>query len=172
MSASPAALAAQNFAARFGAVVTGGQKTLPATTTAHLFSVTGGRILLTSVTGVVGTVIQAQACTISIGNTPSGGAASVASIAAASASVSGLAVGSPLGVPAFAAGAPVALVLGTVNGVLPAVDAGVPISASPAGICIVPAGNIDWTTSATNTGAVAWTITYLPYDVGASATAL
>lgn len=172
MSASPAALAAQNFQARFGAVVTGGQKTLPATTTAHLFTVSTGRVLITSITGVVGTVIQAQACTISIGNTPTGGAASVASIAAASASVSGVGVGASFGVPAFAAGAPVALVFTTANGVLPAVDVAIPIDVTPCGLCVVPAGTIDWTTSATNTGAIAWTVYYCPFDVGATVTAL
>jgi hypothetical protein len=36
----------------------------------------------------------------------------------------------------------------------------------------VPAGTIDWTTSATNTGAASWQIWYLPIDTGASVTAL
>lgn len=280
MPASPVAMAAQQFAARFGVLVTGGAKTLPASTTAHLFSVTGGRILLVSMTGVVGTVVQAQACTISIGNTPTGGAASVASIAAASASVSGLAVGATFGVPPFsssavsstatgtitsgagsaalangvpasgfslgfsaapssagtailsnvtggsitwnipsaqtspynvnfpapitttsgavaatltiaglgtgagnvtlfglaaatpAAPAAAALVFSTVNGVLPAADAGIALDTTGSCLCMVPAGNIDWTTSATNTGAVAWSVSYVPFDAGATVTAL
>ena len=31
---------------------------------------------------------------------------------------------------------------------------------------LVTAGTIDWKTSATNTGAVKWTIKYIPVDVG------
>lgn len=172
MPASPAALASQNFSARFGALVTGGQKTLPATTTGHLFTVAGGRILVTSVTGVVGTVFQALACTISIGNTPTGGSAAVASISAASASVSGLPVGASLGVPAFSSGNPAALVFTAASGVLPGADIGIPLDVSGSCLCLVPAGTVDWTTSATLTGAAAWTISYVPYDAGATVTAL
>lgn len=169
MTVSPAAQAAQQFAAYYGALVTGGAKTLPAGTTGHLFTVAGGRVMITSVTAVVSTVIQAQACTISIGNTPAGGSASVASIAAASSSVSGVAVGASFGVPAFSSGAS-ALVFTTANGVLAAADMGV--SLDDGGICLCPAGTVDWTTSATNTGAVTWTLGYVPYDAGATVTAL
>jgi hypothetical protein len=47
---------------------------------------------------------------------------------------------------------------------------GVPISSG--GIAIVPAGTIDWTASATNTGAVSWSVVYVPFDTGATVTAL
>lgn len=170
MAASPAAQAAQLFAAAFGALVTGGAKTLPATTTGHLFTVAGGRVIVTSITGTVSTVVQAQACTVSLGNTPTGGSAATASIAAASASVSGLAVGASFGAPAFSAGSPAALVFTGASGVLPSADLGVRVDLG--GVCLVPAGTIDWTTSATNTGAVVWSVTYIPYDAGASVTAL
>lgn len=170
MAVNPAAQAAQLFAAAFGALVTGGAKTLPATTTGHLFTVAGGRVIVTSITGTVSTVVQAQACTVSIGNTPSGGSAATTSITSASASVSGLAVGASFGVPAFSSGSPAALAFTAASGVLPSADLGVRVDLG--GICLVPAGTIDWTTSATNTGAVAWSITYIPYDAGASVTAL
>lgn len=170
MSTNPAVQASQLFAAAFGAVVTGGAKTLPATTTGHLFTVSGGRVIITSITGTVSTVVQAQACTVSIGNTPTGGSAAVASVAAASASVSGLAVGASLGVPAFSSGSPAALAFTGASGVLPAVDLAVQVASG--GICLVPAGTIDWTTSATNTGAVTWSVAYVPYDAGATVTAL
>lgn len=169
MAVNPAAQAAQAYASSYGAVVTGGAKTLPASTTGHLFTVAGGRVIITSFTGVVSTVIQAQACTISVGNTPAGGSASVASIAAASSSVSGVAAGATFAVPPYSSGA-AALVFSTVNGVLPTADLG--ISLDDGGLYIVPAGTIDWTTSATNTGAVTWTVTYVPYDAGATVTAL
>ena len=43
---------------------------------------------------------------------------------------------------------------------------------SSIGIALVPAGTIDWTTSATNTGAITWSVSYVPYDPGAYITAL
>lgn len=170
MAINPAAQAAQLLAATFGAIVTGGVKTLPASGTGHLFTVSGGRVIVTSITGTVSTVVQAQACTISIGNTPTGGSAAPTSITSASSSVSGLAVGASLGVPAFSSGSPAALLFTGASGVLAAVDLGVQIESS--GICLVPAGTVDWTTSATNTGAVTWSIGYVPYDTGATVTAL
>lgn len=169
MAVNPAAQAAQNFAAYYGAIVTGGAKALPASGTGHLFTVSGGRVIITTVTGIVSTVIQAQACTVSVGNTPAGGSVSVASIAAASSSVSGVAVGASFAVPPFSSGA-AALVFSTANGVLPTADLG--ISLDDGGLYLVPAGTIDWTTSATNTGAVTWSIGYVPYDTGAFITAL
>jgi hypothetical protein len=169
MTASPAAQAAQQLAAYYGVLVTGGAKTLPASGTGHLFTVAGGRVMITSVTGVVSTVIQAQACTISIGNTPSGGSGANTSIATASSSVSGVAVGATFGVPPYSSGA-AALVFTAASGVLPAADLGV--SVDDGGLYLVPAGTIDWTTSATNTGAITWTVGYVPYDSGATVTAL
>lgn len=168
MPTSPAALASQAFASFYGAVVTGGAKALPATATGHLFTVAGGRVIVTSLTGVVSTVIQAQACTISVGNTPTGGSGSNASIATASSSVSGVAVGATFAVPPYSSGA-AALVFSGANGILPTADLG--ISLDDGGLYLVPAGTIDWTTSATNTGAVTWTVTYVPYDAGATVAA-
>ena len=170
MTVSPAKQAAQILAASFGALVTGAAKTLPASTTGHLFTVAGGRVLITSITGSVSTVVQAQACTVSIGNTPTGGSVAVASIAAASASISGLAAGASLGVPVFSSGSPAALVFTGASGVMAAADMG--IQSESSGLCLVPAGTIDWTTSATNTGAAIWTVGYVPYDAGATITAL
>lgn len=172
MPVSSAAQAAQSFAVSYGAVTTGAAKTLPASATGHLFTVSGGRVLLTSMLGTVTTVIQAQACTIAIGNTPSGGSAATTSVASASASVSGLAVSSALAVPAFSGGplAPAALVLTGAAGVLAGGLIG--FSLDDGGICLVPAGTIDWTTSATNTGAVTWTVGWVAYDPGATVTAL
>lgn len=170
MAINPAAEAAQQWAAYYGALVTGAAKTLPASTTGHLFTVSGGRVIVTGMTGVVSTVIQAQACTISIGNTPTGGTGVNTSVTSASGSVSGLALGASLGVQAFSSGSPQALLFTGASGVLAAPELGV--SVDDGGICLVPAGTIDWTTSATNTGAVTWSLSYIPYDAGAAVTAL
>jgi hypothetical protein len=167
MAINPASQAAQLFAAAYGAVVTGGAKTLPASTTGHLFTVSGGRVIITSVTGVVSTVIQAQACTIAIGNTPTGGSNS-ASLATASSSVSGLAVGASLYVPLFSSGNPQPLLFSGASGVV----SNAAVALGSGGIALVPAGTIDLTTSATNTGAIIWSVSYIPYDAGATVTAL
>lgn len=168
MTTNPAGQAAQLFASDFGAVVTGGAKTLPASTTGHLFTVAGGRVIVTSLVAVVSTVIQAQACTISVGNTPTGGSGAGTSIATASSSVSGVAAGATFYVLAFSTGSPQALAFTGASGVAPGPGAQV----ASGGICIVPAGTIDWVTSATNTGALTWSVSYVPYDAGAVVTAL
>lgn len=151
------------FAAYYGVQVTGGAKTLPATGTGHLFTVAGGRVLVTSLTGVVTTAVQAQACTVSLGSTPTGGSVGIATLATAN-SVISAPVGQNLSMPALsAASAPQLLVVSSLA---------VAIPFNPGGIAVVGAGTIDWTTSATNTGAVTWSITYIPYDAGATVTAL
>lgn len=171
MPASPAAQAAQKFIETYGALVTGGPKTLPASGSGDIFSVAGGRVIITSLTGVVTTVIQAQACTISVGNKPTGGSSATTTLCAASASVSGLAVGASLAVPQAKAsalmfsGADGTLLWNTTSGAQ-----GVPVVSG--GLVIVPAGTIQITTSATNTGAIQWSVTYVPYDAGATVTAL
>lgn len=170
MAVNPGAQAAQAFATSYGTVATGAAKTLPASTTGHLFTVSGGRVLVTGITGVVSTAVQAQACTISIGNTPTGGSAAVASIASASSSVSGATVGTSFGVGAFSSGSPAALVVTGASGVLAGANIG--FSLDDGGIGLVPPGTIDWTTSATNTGAVTWSVSYVPYDASASVVAL
>lgn len=146
----------------YGAQVTGGAKTLPATGTGHLFTVAGGRVLITSLTGVVTTAIQNQACTVSIGATPTGGAAAAAALATAT-SVINAALGQNLSMGPLSGGAATALLVS-------ALATAVPFNSG--GIAVVGAGTIDWTTSATNTGAVTWSLTYIPYDVGATVTAL
>jgi len=160
--------AAQLFQAIYGQVVTGTAKTLPASGTGHLFTVSGGRVVVTSMTATVSTVVQAQACTVSVGNTPAGGSGANTSIATASASVSGLALGAAFYVPAFTSGSPSALAFTGASGVM----SGTGVQLASGGICVVPAGTVDWTTSATNTGAAAWSLTYVPYDAGATVTAL
>lgn len=170
MSVSPARQAAQKFLETYGALVTGSPKTLPASGSGDIFLVTGGRVIVTSLTGVVTTVIQTQACTISVGNKPTGGSSAVATLCAASASVSALPVGASLAVPQAKA---TALILSAADGTLlwNTSSGAQGVAVANGGLAIVPAGSIQITTSATNTGAIQWSVTYIPYDAGAAITA-
>lgn len=128
---------------------------LPATAALNIFTVSGGRILLVSLIGEVTTIIQAQACTIKVTSTPTTGTA--VDLSAVSASLSGLEVGGKLTLPAAAA---TALVSGNAGGVI-----------GKQASWVIPVGNISYTTSATNTGAIKWDLTYVPLDVGAQVVA-
>ena len=168
MGVNPAAQAAQVAASLYGAVVPGGAKSLPASTTGHIFTVATGRVIVTSLTGVISTAIQAQATTLSVGNTPTGGSASTASFCA-TLDLTGKAAGVSLAVPQakasalMSSGADGTLLFSTTSGAQ-----GVTVQV----IAPVPAGTIDVTTVATSTGAITWTVTYVPYDAGATVTAL
>lgn len=168
MPVSPAAQAAQLFAVYYGALVTGGPKTLPASTSGDIFTVTGGRVVITSITGVVTTAIQNQACTLSVGHKPSGGSAQTTTLATATA-VTNAAIGASVAVPPFSSGSPQALAVLATTAVVPGTDLGTVITSG--GIAMVPAGTIQVTTSATNTGAITYSVTYVPYDSGAVVTA-
>lgn len=162
--------AAELFGAYYGFLVAGGPKTLPASTTGHIFTVSGGRVIVTTLTGVVTTVIQAQATTLSVGNTPTGGSASTASFCA-TLDLNGKVVGTSLAVPQAKASA---LISSGADGTLlwSTTSGAQGVAASNGGLLLVPAGTIDVTTVATSTGAIQWSLTYLPYDAGATITAL
>lgn len=168
MSIGKYAQAAQLFASTYGLLVTGSAKTLPATTSGDIFTITGGRIIVTGITGVVSTAVQNQACTLSVGHKPTGGSSQVATLATATA-VTNAAVGASLAVPPFSSGSPQALAVLATTSVVPGTDVGVALTSG--GIAIVPAGSIQVTASATNTGAITWSVTYVPYDAGAVVTA-
>lgn len=148
----------QNSALRLidaGVMVSRATATLPATTLGHIFTVTGGRILVRYLVGEVTTVIQTQACTVKVTSTPTTGTA--VDLCAASSSISALEVGGKLGLPAAAA---TAMVTGNAGGILTALAS-----------WVVPIGSIDITTSATNTGSVKWDLIYVPLDNGATVVA-
>lgn len=132
---------------------------LPATATTSYFSITGGRVIITSFTGVCTTVCTSTATTVAVGTTPTTGTASTTSVASATA-VTSKEVGTMVGLGATAGAA---LIVGS-NAASPVVVDSTPI--------ILSAGTIDITTSATNTGAFKWTLTYIPLDEGASVAAL
>lgn len=131
---------------------------------ATLFTVAGGMVTVTSLVGRVSTVLSGTTGAVSLGATPTVGAAGaqVAGIAAATV-VGGSEAGTAFAVAATIAGAPTTLANGGASGV-----AGKsPFLAQSA--FVVNAGIITITTSvATMTGAIDWYLTYLPLDDGAS----
>ena len=122
---------------------------LPATAYGALFTITGGRVLLTSMVGEVTTVIQTQACNIKITATPTTGtAADIATDVETNADE----VGTLYGIGAYV-------------GAMLATNAGA--TSIPDTPVVLNIGTLGITTSATNTGSIKWSITYVPYDDGA-----
>jgi hypothetical protein len=130
---------------------------LPQDTTANLYTVSGGSVLVTGMLGIVTTACGSTATTLSLG--VSAGSATTA-IATATAVTS-----SPIGtwlVPEGSSGGPTALKVG-----------GVVFMNAPPYIVnpfLVSAGNITWTTSANDTGQVQWYLWYVPLDFDATVT--
>lgn len=152
--------------AAFGYQATEPAKNLPQAATGDIFTVAGGRVILTSLIGQVTTAIGSTSCTLSVGVAPAGGTASVAGLAAASTSIASLAVGTLLAVPAAAA----ALVLGgSGTGLIETIGAS--LLAGP-GLAIVSPGFITITTSADDNGQIQWTCSWIPFDSGATVTAV
>jgi hypothetical protein len=137
-----------------GATVVKAAQALPQNATATLFTVSGGAVLIHAIAGLVTTALGATVTSLALGNTPTGGANSSASIAT-SAVVTSKALGTWY-VPSFASGI-----------------AGAPIQANAVNFdrsfaILVPAGAITWTTTASDTGGMAWYLNYTPLDSGAS----
>ena len=128
--------------------------TLPATTTATLFNVLGGRILLRALIGEVTTAFDATATNGSIVVDSDAG---VADDLASAAAIASLGVGTLLTVE----GDGTALLTGGVGWGQAALGMGV----------VVSPGLIRLTTSATNAGAAKWDLYYLPLDPAAYVTA-
>lgn len=138
-----------------GILISRATAVLPASTLGHIFTVSGGRVIVRYLVGEVTTIIQAQACTVKVTGTPTAGTA--VDWSAASASISALEVGGKLGLPAAAA---TGLVVGNAGGII-----------TRQAEWVAAIGTIDITTSATNTGSVKWDLIYTPLDNGASVAA-
>jgi hypothetical protein len=134
-----------------GIVVKTAAQNLPQTATSTLFTVTGGAVLVRFMTGLVTTALGATVTSLSIGNTPTGGANSSASIAT-SAVVTSKALGTWYS-PILSTGAPAQ---GNVVSIF-----------DPATALLIPAGVITWTSTANDTGQMAWYLCYSPLDAGA-----
>jgi hypothetical protein len=159
MSALPSM--AQLRVASYGLPVANAAKVVPSNTIGTIYTVTGGRILLTSLLGVVSTAIVGTP-TLSVGATPSGGASAPTALCTAT-SISGAAVGTALSLPDLVSGALAVAASGVIGSPGVTIDQG--------GIAMVSAGVITTTTSAAATGAISWLLTYLPLDSGAVVTA-
>lgn len=119
--------------------------------TASLFTVTGGRVLLTGIVGEVTTQIGATPTNAKLISTPTTGTA--VDLCAALA-VAGKEVGTLLGITGIFADA------------LVGANAGATVM--PQRAVVVPIGNIGLNTSANaGGGSIKWTLTYAPLDTGA-----
>lgn len=125
--------------------------------TTPYFTVTGGRVIITSLIGEVTTVCQGNATTVKFSAVPTVGTAT--DICGASASISGKEVGGLFSVDGTA-----------ITTALQSTNAGnVGGMTKPV---IVAAGTIDMVTAvAENTGGTKWSLTYVPLDEGAYVTA-
>jgi hypothetical protein len=138
----------------FGTKVDRATQTIPQTAQAALFTVAGGRILLTSLVGEVTTVIGAVATTLAIVGNPTTG--------------TDVTIGTATAITSKEAGALIGLAA-TVGTALNVQNAGA--GALPTSGTVVPIGTIDWVTAASTTGAIKWSLTYIPLDDGASVVA-
>lgn len=140
----------------YGVQVLKAAQALPQTATGTLFTVTGGRVVITSLAGTVSTVIGGTATTLALGTAPTVGTAASAGIASATA-ITSKEAGTHIWLPATAGSA---LVVGA--------NAGGAAQLLGGQAYVVSAGTITWTTSASTTGAISWALTYIPLDDGAS----
>lgn len=137
--------------ALFGIRVDKATAALPQTATGTLFTVTGGRILLTSIVGEVTTVIQTQANNTKLVSTPTTGTAvDLCAVLDISADQVGCLYG----------------ITGTFATAMVGANAGATVL--PSNGIVIPVGTIGLSCAASNTGSVKWSITYVPLDEGAS----
>lgn len=129
---------------------------LPATTDLTLFTVTGGRIVLTSLLAEVTTIIQAQANAVKLKSVPTTGTAK---------DISGT-----LDINGYEVGALISLDGTALTTALSGTNAGAALAMRTVGI-IIPIGAIKINTAATNTGALKYSMTYFPYDDAATVAA-
>lgn len=132
---------------------------LPASTSAALFTIAGGRALITSLVGRVTTAIQNQACSAKLIYDPS-----------ATGSNFDLCTAVDLANDAVEQTYYIAGDVGTPGALLVAGAVGQanPVFAKP---LLLQAGSILLDTTATNTGSVQWSLTYVPYDADATVVA-
>lgn len=127
---------------------------LPQTTQSALCTVTGGRVLVTSIVGEVTTVIQTQANnTKLVANPTTGTDVDICAVLNISADEVGTLYG----------------ITGTFTDAMIGANAGATVI--PDRGVVVAAGTIDLSCAASNTGSVKWALTYVPLDDGAYVTA-
>jgi hypothetical protein len=136
--------------------------TLPQTATGSLFTVAGGRIVLTSIIGEVTVALGATATSLNLVHTPTVGTVGDLCAATVCTSDSVGTLYSITGVPADLMSAE------KIGGTVVPVDynTGLPLR-----MLILPIGAIGLKSTAGDTGSVKWSVTYVPYDNGASVVA-
>ena len=135
-----------------GTVVTKSAATLPAGTTQNIFTVAGGRVWITLLTGEVTTVCSATATNLSVVHvTTVGGDVTLASTVAIASDEEGTIYG----------------VEGDATALVKFESGAFQRGASGGGI-VLAEGTMNITTSATNTGATSWEMWYIPLDTGAT----
>ncbi len=139
-----------------GQKVTRSAALLPQTTQAAIFTVAGGKVLVTSLIGEVVTAMPATTNTLKVTGNPTSGTDVDWTTATSPASKE---AGSVISLPVTAGGALVVANAGGGNAV------------APTGF-VAQIGTIDLVTSGSAaTGTVKWTLTYVPIDTGATVTA-
>lgn len=143
-----------------GSRVSKASAVLPATTSQTLFTVSGGRVLVTSLTGIVTVVFDGTTNSLSVTHTPT--SLAEGDLAAATVCTSDI-----VGTLYTVSGIQAAL-LGTQKEGGTEVPTHVVSKPVGAGF-IIPAGIIKLKTTGTDTtGSTAWALTYVPLDDGAS----
>lgn len=140
---------------RLGRKVDRATATIPQTAQAPIYSITGGRVVVTALVGEVTTVIGGTATTLKVTGNPTTG--SDVDIATATA-ITSKEVGSLITLPLTLAGA------------LNVQSAGAGEIPGALGF-LIPIGTLDIVTSASTTGAIKWSLTYFPFDDGAAVVA-
>jgi hypothetical protein len=127
---------------------------LPQTTQSALFTISGGRVLITSIVGEVTTVIQTQANNTKLVSNPTTGSdVDLCAVLDITADQVGCLYG----------------ITGLFSDAMVGANAGATVV--PRNAVVVPAGTLDLSCAASNTGSVKWVLTYIPLDNGASVTA-
>lgn len=131
---------------------------LPQTATSQLFTITGGKVLVTSIVGEVTTVIQTQANNTKLTFDPDDAGATQDLCAVLD--ITADAVGTMYGIT----GTPATAMQDALNFLPPSK------SLVANGLLLKP-GKILLDCAASNTGAVKWDLAYIPYDNGAAVAA-
>lgn len=137
----------------FGIKVDRAAAVLPATATGTLFAVTGGRVIVRGLIGRVTTAASATATNIKLRAIPTTGPAADIS---ANGAITSAALGTLVTITGLFSDA---TIIAGAGQILDSVGV----------VCSV--GTISLTTDATNTGALEWTVIYIPLDDGASVSA-
>jgi hypothetical protein len=131
----------------FGIKVDKATAALPQTTTGTLFTVSGGRVLLTGIVGEVTTIVQAQANNTKLVSTPTvGTAVDLCAVLDITGDEAGCLYG----------------ITGVFGDAMVGANAGATyLQLRP---IVIPVGTIKLSCAASNTGSVKWSMTYIPLD--------